>query len=555
MIGIDTLVGKVVKKLAPKSPQPKPGAPKPDGSKAKAPAPPSKYDPAKIAAGKKQLAAAAKKIISAAAGIAKTSASLKHPIAKRAAARLSNTSRKTDAAGRQLASIAARVSTKPLSKKPLAPKPTQAHRPALHGDVYLGDAAADLASAQQAVTTAQQALQDAVKQLGSDLKDAQQAVDVAGQDVPDNDPGYQAAQDAYKVLMKKAMAVIMGSDPDFANLMTAITQAQAALAQIQAGGTPGPAGGGTGTGGSTGGGSGTGTGTSGGGDGSGLPAGGGDSGGGGGFSSGGGGGGGGGGDSGGFAPSGGGGGGGGYAPSGGGGSGGSADGSDDSSDDGGGDVYDPEADAQAEADAASDAVNGIAPPPPDDSSKSSFVKKPEFTSEFSPGTRVQREGRGGIGTVIENPTPSFYGPTPEGKVFVRWDEGMWREGDVELVPESMLQRIAHVDFGPVTKFDLVYEKPIMLGLDIFAARKSSATAIVGIDYMNLASGLLKGVGQAAGGGGGDAQAAQFAKMQAEMKQQQAEASARTWKYAAVGIGGAAVVGLIIYSKSKKTAAA
>ncbi len=78
----------------------------------------------------------------------------------------------------------------------------------------------------------------------------------------------------------------------------------------------------------------------------------------------------------------------------------------------------------------------------------------------------------------------------------------------------------------------------MIGLATYAATKQS---FLGIDWANLASGVLKGAGGAFGGGGGGDAAAMMEKMRLEQQRLDAEKSARNWKLAAiaaiVGVGG------------------
>ncbi len=84
----------------------------------------------------------------------------------------------------------------------------------------------------------------------------------------------------------------------------------------------------------------------------------------------------------------------------------------------------------------------------------------------------------------------------------------------------------------------------MIGLETYAATH------VGVDWMNMASGVLKGAGGAfGGGGGGDAGAAEKARLEAERKA--AEESARTWKL--VGIGGVVVIAGYLLLRHKQAA--
>ena len=86
----------------------------------------------------------------------------------------------------------------------------------------------------------------------------------------------------------------------------------------------------------------------------------------------------------------------------------------------------------------------------------------------------------------------------------------------------------------------------MTGLATYAATKRS---IVGVDWMNMASGALKTAGGAFGasGGGGDTAAAE-AKARLEAEKRAAEQSASNWKM--IGIAGVVVIlGALILRKT------
>lgn len=87
----------------------------------------------------------------------------------------------------------------------------------------------------------------------------------------------------------------------------------------------------------------------------------------------------------------------------------------------------------------------------------------------------------------------------------------------------------------------------MNGLATYAATKRS---LIGIDWLNLASGTLKGAGGAFGGGGGGggdaAAAAEKARLEAEKKA--AEEKANTWKLVGFGV---LLLGGVAYLVSRK----
>jgi hypothetical protein len=81
----------------------------------------------------------------------------------------------------------------------------------------------------------------------------------------------------------------------------------------------------------------------------------------------------------------------------------------------------------------------------------------------------------------------------------------------------------------------------MNGLATYAATKRS---LIGIDWMNLSSGLLKGAGGAFGGGGGSDAAAAAEKARLEAEKKAAEERANTWKF--VGLGLLLVAGTVYF---------
>jgi hypothetical protein len=89
------------------------------------------------------------------------------------------------------------------------------------------------------------------------------------------------------------------------------------------------------------------------------------------------------------------------------------------------------------------------------------------------------------------------------------------------------------------------EEKVMQGIGAYVATKKS---LIGIDWLNLSSGVLKGAGGAfGGGGGGDAQAAaEKARLEAEKKA--AEEKANTWKLVGFGV---LLLGGVAYLVSRK----
>jgi hypothetical protein len=72
----------------------------------------------------------------------------------------------------------------------------------------------------------------------------------------------------------------------------------------------------------------------------------------------------------------------------------------------------------------------------------------------------------------------------------------------------------------------------MNGLATYVGTKRS---LIGIDWLNLSSGLLKGAGGAFGGGGGGGDAAAVEKARLEAEKKAAEDRANTWKFVGLGV--------------------
>jgi len=86
----------------------------------------------------------------------------------------------------------------------------------------------------------------------------------------------------------------------------------------------------------------------------------------------------------------------------------------------------------------------------------------------------------------------------------------------------------------------------MNGLATYAATKRS---LIGIDWLNLASGTLKGAGGAFGGGGGSDAVAVAEKVRFEVEKKVVEEWVNTWKL--VDLGVLLVAGTVYFVERKE----